>query len=192
MDALKVISRLRFAAVAAALVFFSGNVSAVPFTVEGTLDGSPGDSIELALVEANVVDLEAAGIKISFDPLFLTLTDVLTGDVTSGFSLVAGPPSGGSPSEVLVSLSSLLGPVTGVSGSLLVARFDINASAPLGQTPVVFESFDPDYDVPATTGIVTISGGSVPEAGTGPLLALGLAGLATAGVRRRVREREQS
>lgn len=192
MGALKVMPRLRYAAIVVALICFSGTASAMPFTVAGTLTGNPGDSVELALVDANVVDLEAASIQISFDPLSLTLTEVLTGDVTSGFSLVVGVPSGVSPSEVLVSLASLLDPVTGVSGSLLVVRFDINALAPLGQTPVVFESYDTDYEVPATTGIVTVSGASMPEAGTAPLLMLGLAGLGAAAVRRRLRNREQS
>jgi hypothetical protein len=186
MGALKVMPRLRYAAIAVALICFSSAASSMPFTVAGTLTGDPGDNVELALVDANVVDLEAASIKISFDPLSLTLIDVLTGDVTSGFSIFVGAPSGGPPSEVLVSLASLLGPVTGVSGSLLVAKFDIKGSAPLGQTPVVFESYDPDYEVPATTGIVTVSGASVPEAGTVPLLMLGLAGLGAAAVRRRL------
>jgi MYXO-CTERM domain-containing protein len=192
MGALKVMPRLRHAAIAVALVCFSGTASAMPFTVAGTLTGDPGDSVELALVDANVVDLEAASIKISFDPLSLTLTDVLTGDVTSGFWLVVGTPSGGSPSEVLVSLASSLDPLTGISGSLLVAKFDIKGSAPLGQTPVVFESYDTDYEVPATTGIVTISSASMPEAGTAPLLMLGLAGLGAAAVRRRLQDQEPS
>jgi hypothetical protein len=191
MATLKVSSRLGVIA-AAAFVLFSGVASAMPFSVAGTLAGSPGDSVELALVDASVVDLEAASIQISFDPLSLTLTDVLTEDVTSGFSIFVGAPSGGSPSEVLVSLASLLGPVTGVSGSLLVAKFDIKGSAPLGQTPVVFESYDPDYEVPVTTGIVTVSGASVPEAGTVPLLMLSLAGLGAAAVRRRLQDWEQS
>jgi hypothetical protein len=192
MGALKVMPRLRYAAIAVALICFSSAASSMPFTVAGTLTGDPGDNVELALVDANVVDLEAASIKISFDPLSLTLIDVLTGDVTSGFTLVLGLPSGGSPGELLVSLASLLSPVTGVSGSLLVARFDINASAPLGQTPVVFESYDTDCEVPATTGIVIIARASMPKAVTTPLLMRGLARLWAEVVRRHLQDQEQS
>ncbi|WP_295430296.1 hypothetical protein [uncultured Thiodictyon sp.] len=139
----------------------------------------------LELADEGVVDLEAATVRIAFDPLFLSLTSVSNGDVTAGFSLTVGPPSGGSPTEVLISLSSLLGPVTGISGSLLVAHFDIRASAPLGQTPVLFQSADTDYDIPATFGTVTVAGAAVPEAGSAPLLALGLTCLIAASGRRR-------
>jgi len=169
----------------ALLVSVSPGVGAVPFQVDGVLAGSPGDAVILALVDQGVVDLEAATVRISFDPLILSLTGVTNGDVTSGFSLTVGLPSGGSPNEVLVSLSSLLGPVTGISGSLLVAHFDIRASAPLGQTSVLFQSADTDYDIPATFGTVTVAGAAAPEAGSAPLLALGLTCLIAASGRRR-------
>ena len=135
------------------------------------------------LVDDSVTDLEAADIKLTFDPTFLAFSGAEAGTLTGGFSVVAGAPMPvGLLMEVLVSMAAPISGITGGPGGVLVASFVITDTAPFGTTAVVFESLDATlYDFPLTIAQIKVNNVPLGNAGGMLLCALG----ALLGVRRR-------
>lgn len=166
------------------------SAAAGPVTIGGLTSGFRGDTVSLTLFDDSVTDLEAADIRLTFDPRFLSFSDATGGTLTSNFSIVAGSelPVGvnGDLVELLISLATGLDlPLSG-RGSVLVASLVIKPAAPLGTTRVGFETLDASlYDFPAASAHITV-GTPIPIGNTGVLALTGL--LAMIGFGRRQRD----
>ena len=164
--------------IGAAFFLFSTTVSASPFNVSGD-SGRHDDSVSVALLDSSTDSLQAATIEILFQPQYLKFQSVTTGDVTATFLLVPNDLEADQGKVV----ASLVGTSTqdGASGSLLGASFLILPNAPVGDLPVTFQCSDfgsglgcVDYDIPETTGYVTVQASEIPEPSVGLLMLLGL------------------
>ena len=168
------------AAFVAGFAFWFQSADAGPISIGGTLAGNRGDAVTPTLFDESLVNFEAADIKITFDPVFLTFDSEFAGTLLPGGLLAANTQAAGSLMEILVSIVPALPPVTGGPGSLFGASFLINNAAPFGTTPVTFETLDPTlYDFPVTTAQITVrqADASVPIGNISILLLTGFAGL---------------
>ena len=161
------------------LAFWLQMASAGP--VGSTVTGHRGDTVSAAFFDS-VTDFEAADIRLTFDPLFLTFLGASGGTLTSSFTEVdGGATDAGLLKQVLISLAG--SPVTGgPPDSLLVASFLINNDADFDTTSVLFEPRQdlgpPVYDfVPTTADITVLRANTVPIGNTGALVLMGLAAM---------------
>jgi hypothetical protein len=165
---------------------------AMPFSVGAPVSAEQGASISASLVDDGVAQLEAADILLTFDSAVFTYLGAAVGSVTSGFSLVAGSPVsvGGTLLQVELSLATSGAAVDGVSGSLVDLSFLIKSNAPLGFSEFVFAGKPlSDYDIPITSGGITVTQAptqSAPEPVSTALVGVGILALA-AGRRRPTR-----
>ncbi|QSA98387.1 cohesin domain-containing protein [Methylococcus sp. EFPC2] len=145
--------------------------------------GFQGQQVTLNLLDDLTNNLEAATVVVTYDPSRLDFVDALVGTLTGDFSVIPGIPSVG---QVVVSLATFTLPVDQQTGSILALNFLIKPTAPLGITEVTVEcerypdTSCKDYEVPATTGKITVlaATNNVPETATLPLELLGLGVLA--------------
>lgn len=174
------------------LLLATVSAQATPFSIVSTpMSGERGSTFTSALFDDGVDNLEAADIRFTFDSDVFSYLGVTVGSATGGFFLLAGMPLdvGGSLRQVEISLATGGDPVDGLAGSLVDVSFMIKATAPLGDSELVFESrLLSDYVIPRTTGQVSVlPGEGVPEPGS--VFLVGLAMLAMAGLRRAARQR---
>ena len=166
-------SALNFALVAV-LGLWIQTASAGLVVIGGVVTGNTGDTVSPTLFDDSVVDLEAADIRLLFDPAFLSFIGVTAGSLTSGFSIVAGAPTAsGSVMEVLISMAAPVSGITGGPGSVLTASFLITNAASSGTTSVSFESLDAAlYDLPLTSSQITVGDVNTVPIGNSGILSL--------------------
>lgn len=165
--------KFRSAPIAAIAALSASAALAAPFSVSAPDRAAPGDSIDISLIDELTSNLEAASLHLSFDSAVLAFDSAQPGQVTAGFSLLGSPGIAG---DMFFSLATPGLPVDGARGSLIDVKMKVLPGAPLGSTPVSFDSFLPDYDVPLTSANVLVQ--QVPDAPTVWLMLLGLGGLA--------------
>ena len=154
------------------LLIFSFSVKAVPFHIDDQ-SAYQGSSVTLSLVDELTNNLEAATLRINYDPTLLSFSSIALGSVISAFDALTFDNS--ASGIVDVSLATFSGsPVNLETGSLLSVTFNIFNNAALGNTNVSIECLNwdtanltpctaptstavfNDYYVPNTVGKVTI------------------------------------
>ena len=163
---------------------FVQTANAVP--VGSSVSGSRGEVVTATLSDSfsglGAADiLEAADIRVRFDPGFLTFLGATEGALTTGFIPLAGLPQALSPSWQTVDISLITGGPGAIGeGSVLVASFRINTNAPFARTSVFFETLVSDiYDFPETPAFVDVlADHQIPIGNTGALVLTALGAMA--------------
>lgn len=182
-------ARARGRAVALLLAALLPVAQAGPVTVAGVLAGLPGDSVSPTLVDANLVDFEAADLTVTYDPRVLQPLQFDAGAPVGPVAILAGVPTSAGGGWVSVALSYATGsglPVSGMDVELLIAMFQILGTTAPGTTTVHFNTLNAtlyDVDVEATITVLAPPV-AVSEPGSA---ALALAGLAVVARSRRWR-----
>jgi len=152
--------------------------------IDGAVSGRQGDSISVSLTDADLVNFEAADIQLTYDPMVLTLSNVLSGSMTSGFFInFSQPPMARADGLVDVFISLITGgaPISG-SGSILELLLDIDDQAISGSTLAVSL---PDFADPAgyrfeplSAPVAVLPSVSLSTVNSLALVLLGLTGMA--------------
>jgi hypothetical protein len=140
-----------------------GSAQSAPFELTDD-SGFPGDPVTLSLLDDSTNGYEAALLLLTFDPTQLDFLDAPAGPLSDGFSVFSGEQA---PGEWLISLAAAAAPSTGEQGSIVELLLRIRDDAALGDTQVSLVCAPgfcpPDYDVPLTTGTVSVLASTVPE-----------------------------
>ena len=147
--------------------------------------GHAGDRLTAAMTVTDLASFEAGDFTFSFDLGLLSLQSVQAGSLTGGFSVLAGPAvpqASGSLADVIVSLITGGGPVSG-DGTLFTAIFTLVADT--GATPAELGlGFDElAYGYSLGTAAVTLTSdatNAVPIVNSAALALAGLLALGTA------------
>jgi len=162
-----------------------GNAQSAPFTLTDD-SGFPGDLVTLRLIDEDPSAFFGVNLLIQFDPTQLDFVGPLSGELTGDLGNLA-EPNVLVPGSVLMNLAGFS--LDGLPASLLDLNLVILGSATPGLTSVTvacdvglnnggFGDYDSclfDYDVPVTTGFVTVlerTNGEIPEPPTLALLLL--------------------
>lgn len=149
-----------------------------------------GDTVSLDVRVTDVTDLYAFQFDVAFDPAVLQLSQMLEGSFLGGSggatAFVAGAIDN-LAGTVSFTANTLLGPGAGATGSGVLARLVLQATA-AGSSELAFgnvmllDSTLADIAAVPSTGAIDVT--AVPEPASAVLTALGLAVLAAAGRRR--------
>jgi hypothetical protein len=153
-----------------------GTAQGEPFMLTGAT-GFPGDPVTLQLIDKNTSGFFGVNVLIEFDPTQLEFVGPLSQVPTGDFGNLP-EPNVLEPGRILMNLLGLVVD-DGLSGSLLDLDLRILDTALTGDTLVTvacdiglpdgfgdYDSCDLDYNIPSTSGIVTVlerTDGQVPE-----------------------------